>query len=286
MNDECFDDHYDGDDYDIIDEEDYDENIEGGKALSPVTSHNKTLKSFKPKEHAHSAYVASNLQGNVVCRSKMDVCYSDVFRVECKLSRITLFFGEDKIKEAYDPELWCDWVINRSQYRDAFLTKDANVGLDKGFEVNTWAPIDVMKAGMMCIRHFAEFLDWSWVKLVGLGFNEWESYALATHFNYNEEHGFYQTEQQSNHTVVDAKSEYKGFLGESRSNLQTKCVHKDNTWDDYISISGSWSGDYVEVKWPKKKVKSTGFFGEDITEETNGITKEQLTAFLNRLKGI
>jgi len=40
------------------------------------------------------------------------------------------------------------------------------------------------------------------------------------------------------------------------------------------------------VVWPKKKVKETGFFGEDITEDTNGITKEQLTAFLNQLKGI
>ena len=287
MNDECFDDHYDGgdyyEDYDIMDDE---EEKEGGEELTPVTSHDEFLKTFKPHTDAHSAYVASNLKGNVVCQSKKDYCYSDIFCVGCKLSRITLFFGKDKIKEAYDPELWCDWVINKSQYKDAFLTKDAGVGLDEGFEVNTKAPIDVMKAGMMCLRHFAEFNDWSWIKLLGLGFDEWESYALATHFNYNEEGGFYQTCQQSNHTVVEAKSQYRGFLGELRSNLRTECVYDDDTWNKIIRISSNWSGNYVEVSWPKKKIDSTGFFGEDITEETNGITKEQLTAFLNQLKGI
>ena len=278
------DDYYDGEEYD---EDEYDDEEED------TVLYKTALESFVPSSLAHSAYVSSDHEGYVAFMSKKDYCYADMF---CSydgvsLKAIVLFFGSTTIDNAYKPEMWCDWVINRSQYKDAFITKDAAKGLKSGFEVDTKCTVETMKAGMMCLRHAFEFTNWSWSKLVELGFDEWESYALATHFSYNEGEGF--TEYYGlpdNHLVIPQFYRYGAFLGVAKEKDCAGTIY--DFPDESFSLSSHWLGDSGQLKrfFPKARadseLKVEGFFGEEVVVNSKGLSMEQLTDFLNKLKRI
>lgn len=278
-----YDDYYDGEEYDDEDDDDYYED--------PPVLYETALKEFKPHTSAHSAYISSKTNGKVGPKSVKDYCYYDINTSAHTLSKIVLFFGQDTIESAYKPELWCDWVINRSQYKDAFLTKDAKKGLESGFEVDTTEPFGLMRAGMMVLRHQFEFPGWSWGELLDMGFDEWESYALATHFTYSKEVGFYgPAKYPENHLLILPVQSYESYLGHNSSTYCPECA-SDTAGEEFTnSLTYCWGGGdlFTEVTYPKniKKDKEVGFFGEDLSEDSVGISKEQLIVFLNKLKGL
>lgn len=283
-----YDDYYDGEEYD---DGEYDDPA-SHEEDSPVL-YETALKEFKPHTSAHSAYISSKTSGKLGPNSVKDYCYFDINNSEHPLSKIVLFFGQYTIENAYKPELWCDWVINRSQYKVTFLTKDAKKGLESGFEVDPTVPFELMRAGMMVLRHQFEFTSWSWGKLLDMGFDEWESYALATHFSYSSEGGFYgPANYPENHLLIPPEYCYASYLGDCEGERSWECA-SETPGDNYsLSLTGHWAPlgakRIPNLSYPKtnKKDKEVGFFGEDLTEDSTGISKEQLTMFLNKLKGL
>lgn len=129
---------------------------------------------------SHSSYLALRGQ-KVVAKQPYGSCYSEItYSSSMQANRLYVFFGEEAIKQAKNPEAWANWVINSDMFGGAFITKDASEGLKFGFEVNTKAERILMQGGMMALRRPFEFSYFSWWDFVELGYDEYEAYALAT----------------------------------------------------------------------------------------------------------
>lgn len=129
---------------------------------------------------SHSSYICFDDKGYVTGDGDNQSCLSYITYSRKLPEYAFIFFGNDVIHNSYRGDKWCDWVINRSQYSDAFITKDVNNGFKNGFEINTKSNRMILNAGLIAIRHAFEFSNWSWGHFIELGFSEHESYCLSS----------------------------------------------------------------------------------------------------------
>ena len=147
--------------------------------------------------------------GNILKHQEVGIyCYSSITCCSDLLSQVFLFFTPpDENQKA-----WADYIVNRSIFADAFLTKDLKEGFELGFEVDTFAEYGLMKAGMIALRHAFEFDDWDFKEVVDMGFSETEAYALVSKY-VNDEGELENRHSSTNHMIFEYDSPYEAYEG-------------------------------------------------------------------------
>lgn len=219
---------------------------------------------------AHSSYLYVDSDGGV--SSKLSaVCLADITYSSKPISLLVIAFGSWFNKDK-DKLLWVDYIINRSNYRDAFLTKDVEEGMEHGFFVDVTKPKYIVNAGLLAIRHQFEFEDWIFNEVLSMGFSEEESYMLSSLYVVYE--GVVQDSfENSNHLVVRRDCGFgdykiKGGIIPGLDKLQHKNLLKG--YGDSSPLSGVWS---------------SGGYHNCIGDEEVIANKENFTKLLNMRKG-
>ncbi len=142
----------------------------------------KAVKKFKPSKDAHSAFVYK--EGGEVKSEKGYYCYAPLLpHDENEITKIAIFFGEGRIKDAKDPEGWLQWLMNDSGVSDAFTTKDASEGLSEGIHMNLKADVGVVAGALLTMRCAFEYPHWAWGYLVEMGVDPLDAYFLSHRIN-------------------------------------------------------------------------------------------------------
>lgn len=251
------------------------------------------VNSFVPDPDAHSALMSFDVNGKIILKVDMYQCYSQVTYTNTPMEYLWVFFGEQRIKEAYKPEEWCDFVINRSMFKDAFITKCALTGLKEGFEINTHAHRGVMQAGMMMLRHVFERGTYSWVRFKEMGFTDVESYALSSNYMIKE-NNIVRTTYPANHSVHSIGQRYEVYEGKTLNyNVSNETLSKGFK-QDCISMSYEFCGcGYYQGLWYPKDIKGVVVEKQKITNQfgTSTLTLlkptlENVSKILDYLKGL
>lgn len=230
----------------------------------------KARRKFEPYHDAHSALLGYNEVGVCVVNETKTWCYSYVFRgVDLQISRLFIYFGADLIKNSNHGAKWADWIINRSMFATAFITKDVAEGFEIGFEVDTSVDRYMMQSGMLALRHAFEFPGWSWWDFIELGFSPEHSYALAA--NVTLDGGLmWKAAYGSPHLVIPSEQNLDVYLGKRFVKVDNEQNLMDGA-DFRISMSKRWgcNTDYVHLNVPV--VEATKENCEDLLEKMRKI---------------
>ena len=232
----------------------------------------KLREEFEPGLDAHSSWLALK-EEEIILSDDNYMCYAPLFcSEEYDIDKLFIFFGENKKKLPRRKE-WCHWVINDSFYSEAFVTKDVEEGFNKGFEINLDCEFILMKAGMMCLRNAFEYEGWSWHKFKEIGFDGYQSYALAVNLTVND-NSIYTSFLSNNHLPVYKWQDLNLYYGSGYSPSDYKA--SKNGMYKSISISSAMGCvnnnkyDYFPTIFGVKQPK---------------FTKENLEKFIKHLKG-
>lgn len=205
-------------------------------------------------------------------------CYAHITYVsDVPCEYLFTFFGKDTY---FDPDRicsWANWVINKSFYKDAFITKDVEEGLKYGFQINTHVDRATMQGGMFALRHIFEFRKfWSWSDFINRGYDEYQSYALATHI-YISGSNIYNNPSNFNHFVMQKWSAFDTYLGKYKSN--------NEKYNKPLCEGFNGIPNFSPTMWGCKEKYNL----EDKYDKiglTTKFTKENCDKLINYLKGI
>lgn len=226
---------------------------------------------------AHSSWAVEYTNGESKFNAEAPCYYSLFSGIHgSKLSILVVFFGKDKFKKRPWLKDWCDFIINRSFFSKAFITKDVKEGLKYGFEVNLEEDAMFVRGAMMTLRWAFEHTGFSWGQIRDMGFSEVESFGLAMNYVVQEKGYDFFTEEtlpdrlelngfNSNHLAISRGYKLSAFMGEGFTPLGYKA--KSNVW-----------GANVE-KYFRNGIK------EFDTQIPKGTIKEQLKQLSERMKG-
>lgn len=212
---------------------------------------------------AHSSWAAFR-DGKLVSHSPQSVCYSMLWELK-QADKLFVRFGVETQKN--NPTNWANWIINESFYAPAFITKDAEEGMNGWFEVDTNCELFLMQGGMIALRHPFEFQQWSWNAFRERGFDEYDSYTLASHFIVYGKKLFDST-FNTNHLVIQ-KNENRGlYRGDGYTPSNT--TFAEGGLEKCMSLTREGFGCNCKHNWDG--IKSTAF------------TKENCEKFLKHLE--
>lgn len=243
---------------------------------------------FKPYSTAHSSWLGLDAKGNVITSSEGTICYAELtYHFTKPIDRLFLYFGADK--QNAETYRWCDWVINKSQYKDAFITKSVGEGFCQGFEVDTSKPRSLVQGAMFVLRHPFEFNGWAWTYLVDMGYTELEAYALSSYITWAGG-GFKTFTGNSNHLLILKGSLYKAFSGDLYKEYEGRTFKEGSEgmlegfgktyWGSVgYTIHSNWR---LPVGLDKIEVKSKDIFGDSF--KVIKPTKKNINKILNKIK--
>lgn len=159
----------------------------------------------------HSSLLAFYPSGERAFRQTDAPCYSAVNYCAKPLSNVFLFFPS----ASKGQRQWLDWVINRSPFSKAFLTKDVEEGLALGFELNPNCEHNLMRAGGMSLRTTHEFSEFAFSKVLELGFSEEESFAFCCNFSISKNSVVSIRRGNNNHWAMGRKLPWSTYLGKN-----------------------------------------------------------------------
>lgn len=134
------------------------------------------FEAHEPRQKAYNSWVALDEEAEVISSCSYDVCYADLWRSDEPVDRLRVYFGAKLHTEK--SKGWCNWVIQDSPVKGAFITKTVEEGYEHGFELNTRCDARLTMSGMCLLRHQFEY-KWHWHEFVKLGFSPVDSWALA-----------------------------------------------------------------------------------------------------------
>ncbi len=118
--------------------------------------------------------------GHLLKSKSWGVCYYSLYEYIEMGNVSRLFILQTPHRTTSDGVAYADYIINRSQFKDAFLTKSVGEALEYGFEVDCDKGIILVKGAIAALRAtFEMYTLWPWKKIVDLGFSEDEAYALS-----------------------------------------------------------------------------------------------------------
>jgi hypothetical protein len=242
----------------------------------------------------HSNFLCLDEEGMETSRTIDYQCYSEVsYSQNEPFKNLFILFPKNVANRAYKPEMWCDWVINRSFVADAFITKGVSEGMELGFQVDTKQLCCMSVSGMVMLRCAFEQSAWAFSYIKELGFSDTEAYALSVNLHVQDMGGKLIVSNNwfnTNH-ILHPKSENlslysgkfynphteDGTLYEGRSGPVASLTH--SVWSDT-----EWSykkPDFVDDCF-HKEVNTTSIFGGQ--EKKPLLTKTGLKRVLKQLK--
>lgn len=161
---------------------------------------------------AHSAYklYLGGQSRESIHSSRFSPCYATIF-FGTNFKKVLLFFGEDLVTDSCLE--YVNWVLNRSFWADAFVTKNPREGFLEGFELDLHQDLALVQSGAMVLRHpFEWFGTWSWHHFREVGFSEEECFALASNYTVFKNY-LMPFRENSNHLVVQRKMPFNFYNG-------------------------------------------------------------------------
>lgn len=243
--------------------------------------------------HGHSSFRGFGKNGLVILRQDGGACYSSFgYSRKMPINRLFLCYPPSLVKECNQPELWCDWVINRSPVKDAFITKDALAGLEGGFELDTSQPRCIMMSGAMLLRNqFEQAHSWGFAHFLNLGITELEAYVMSLHFTVNEASpkifSMARNCHNANHFIHVRNQRFDVYEGKTYNEDTLAGNLKEGYSGDWESLSKSvWRpGKFVEIPALRSQtVLARTAFGS-LSLRVIDVSKENVTKILSAIKG-
>ena len=230
--------------------------------------------------HSNFSYKQCDLLPSGWKHSLDDQCYSQITYSEGMFSDIILFFQEDC-------EDWYDWVINKSAWAGAFITKNVKEGFSQGFVLDVTKPRYLVQAAMIIIRYHQELSagnrGWCWPELVGMGYSETEAFALASSIKLDGD--VFTIRCWSNHLVIQSMRHWKYYKGYNDVGDNPIYNQTPNTkYSDFtIALTGVyWGGDYIYAKATPDKIVHNQFGS---TIQVYDFSIKNLNLILAQIKG-
>lgn len=226
--------------------------------------------------------------------SLFEICYAGLFFEDLRYAggaeQMFVFFADERWND--DTRMWTDWVLNRSPFADAFITKDVKEAETLGVEIDVDVNLFMSKAGISTLRHPFEWgYTYCWADMRRLGFSEVESYALAQCVMINmDKTKLNRPTGYQDHRVITTDRPFSHYEGKAY-----KPVNEDHTIRDYENVGGlqnSWGStsenyrdlDYflnrVDEKYPLDGRRKRYYV------EQCSFTKENAEKILKYLKGL
>lgn len=209
------------------------------------------------------------------------------------MSMIT--YGEKQITECFQfcrkssqdvSKSWHDYLINRSCFSSAYITKDVKEGYKTGFELDCTVDRAMFQGAIIAFRHPVEFEYWDFDRFVDEGFSEDEAFALATNFVV-EGGEIRPAGENSNHVVVNRYSPFEAYLGKHYS----PCGESFSSGVKSYAIQTSfrwYAGKRMEFDFNSlagAAVAHKNIFGHTHMKKPISATKENMQKLLEMMKG-
>lgn len=227
----------------------------------------KERREFEAKPDAHSAFLAFN-EEKLVYTVQADICYRSLTYGNESVDEVYLFFGE-KLWAIEGAHEWVDWVLNKSPFSEAFITKDSEEARKLGVAVDTSKDWAFVCGAMMALRHHFEVENWSWFTFVKTGLSEFDAYVCACNV-YAYEGSLHEQTHNSNHLTIWGLVGYACYKGDrfTPSGETYRGVEPEDA--DRISKGhwmglGMWENEHIYLeKLPLSKRKKVvkGPFGD------------------------
>lgn len=241
----------------------------------------KSLIDGRREDFGHSNYLIGN---NVTAHS---ACYSSItYMIDDKLEALKkdygdyplrLLFNDGQLHTRYTHEL-----LNSSAWKDMWITKDVNQGIDEGFVFDPDYFKPVRNMGMQCIRFPTEFgrlaeIDKLWELVPDLTIQE--MILLAGNLKLSGEHWTFKN-QNYNHTPyyyeeVPLKSFLNGYFKWEKEEDNPAYTHFKKC--QYVSLRAR----FEELPLVKTVTKTS--FG-DVT--TKGCSNESIVQYIHELRKV
>lgn len=125
-------------------------------------------------------WTAFDSEGVILGSRSYGVCYLPLYNLIEEGGVHQVFILQTEHRTNPENIAYADYIVNRSQFKDAFLTKDIDLAFESGFEVDTNAHIVFVKGAIAALRAAFEYHTiWPWKRIVDLGYTEDEAYALS-----------------------------------------------------------------------------------------------------------
>lgn len=127
----------------------------------------------------HSNLLAFAQDGTVVHNKTKQGCYDFLKSAGTPVVWLAIAFENSKTPNEL---VWTDWFINRSFYKDVFITKDVKEGLENFFLIDTHQPYYKMFGGMCGLRNAFEYnvlYQWDFKYFLERGYSEEVAYVLS-----------------------------------------------------------------------------------------------------------
>lgn len=241
----------------------------------------------------HSSFRGFDEKGWVVMGQNGGACYSAFgYSKKKPIDRLFLCYPPSLVSKCNQPELWCDWVINRSPVKDAFITKDALAGLEGGFELDTSQPRCIMMSGAMLLRNqFERASSWGFAHFLDLGITELEAYVMSLHFIVNEVvpkiFSIARNYHNSNHFIHMRNQNFDVYEGKTYQKDTVAGNLKEGYSGDWKSLSGWVWRPGEPIILPElcsQTVPSKTAFGSTNISVID-VSKENVTKILSAIKG-
>lgn len=242
----------------------------------------------------YSCYIGFNKAGRKAPLYQNSACYYSIFHSKHNLYRLFLTAGKEAGKNFLKNRNYYEWLLNESIFKDYFITKSVDEGVESAFEINCHVPVDYFKPALIMFRTPLEYgARYPYDDIYNMGFTHQESLALISNITlrHNKIWGAgYGTDW---HKAVGASWKFERYdltyKGESLP--QTKKSFYGGGRPLLIS-----SAKQLNVKDGTYKVRLTGLgvtevetknvFG--VTTKNSGVlelSKENLTEILKQIKG-
>lgn len=248
---------------------------------------------FIPNKDTHSSWLGFVKNGASFSKRSY-FCYAPLRNI--KATDLFLFFGETTWRKKGTKE-WVDWILNRSFFADAFLTKNVDEASTLGISVDTRKDWAYVLGSMMVLRHQFEFLNtFTWAEFVELGLSEFDAYVAACNV-YLQDDYLAKVDCNRNHFPLYGNISYDHYLGRhlrpagvpmskggSQGCRSLSAWHwidrEGDEWDTPISVS------IKKYKLTTKTVVVENPFGPDEEQIMPEASLDNLNKIINYHKGL
>ena len=223
------------------------------------------------KASGHSSLEMVFLGGDVEFVTNM-ACYSMVWAGRPNMEQLYVWFPEHKCKLIAE---YVNWVLNSDLFGEAFITKDFEIGMVDGFEVNIDMPTNFLFSAMAALRFPWEqdlyrYDGWHYAKFREMGFTPKQCLFLLTGCYIDDEGMICPSGYNSNHLPIPRSTGFANYKPECFTRQEGSMREQYRS----IGVTDQWVYTNDSVIRNLVKFKENGWGGAEPIKLTDKIIEK------------
>lgn len=243
---------------------------------------------------SHICFVYLDSSGGVVESPASEVCYARIVKTpQLAIKKLVLFVPHCVRRDTrtINTREYLDWIINSQMFGRAFITKDVDEGLEKGFRVDTTQNRALVFGALQAFRYGFETSRFGWSAYRKMGFSVAESLALSSCFNVVDDgpQGLYlwcgTPAYYSEHFHINPRyRQFSCFLGNLVASCKAPPLSERGCYDP---VEGSWFSGWSTKFWATRdrhvSLTYSKVFGVGSSQKVK-LNKQNATKLLEAIK--